>query len=386
MPFVKAADAAQFRGVEGSRLVKIVRGTTVPEAQRIARVDPAIGFFFFCNEAVSLPPHGDFAPGDAGFFAGEPWPGSPPQGDTFAKGNFVTGYVVVEGDSLSNAGCFILPDGTQLFDFAVVSGANINADPNGNAVLYLNPQVQAALGSGAVAQLQSLGITVLLSVLGNYQNAGWSCFVESTVSNFVDQLAGCVSYYNLDGIDIDDEYSTCETNGTSLIMVTSAMKQAMPGKIISKALYDDSPYFTTNWNGLTLEQTLTYGWEMSYGEDYPAGRLQPYLNPSPGPNAGMQPAQLALGIWKDTYDLADLWTYAKSVGLGGMMVYAVNANSAAYLSNLSQLMFGLPTQVKPNCIVQPSPPPGGPLARLIRWLRRLFDRSPRNRPRPPRPA
>lgn len=56
-----------------------------------------------------------------------------------------------------------------------------------------------------VKKLQNLGITVLLSVVNNWSNAGWSEFTDQKAAQwFVDQLVAAVNRFGLDGIDIDD--------------------------------------------------------------------------------------------------------------------------------------------------------------------------------------
>src|SRR4051812_36935172 len=72
-------------------------------------------------------------------------------------------------------------------------------------------------------------------------------------------------------------------------MVTTLLRQALPGKIVSKALFRDIQNFGPAWNGHTLTGNLTYGWEMSYFDPNYAGRLQPYVD------AGMGKNQLAIG-------------------------------------------------------------------------------------------
>lgn len=260
---------------------------------------------------------------------------------------FNVAYVEVNSNDFANVGCYTLPDGTQLFDIACIFAANIN-DDNGRAVLSCNPQVSAVLKSGDVNNLQSLGIKVLLTVLGNHQNAGWSCFTDQAdAADFANQLAECVAQYGLDGIDIDDEYSACEPNDTSLIMVSYEMRQAMPGKIVSKALFDDIEYFQSSWNDMTLAETLTTGWEMSYGNPDGEERLKPYIK------AGMNENNLALGVgqgYTRPSDVTKLTKYAQKAGVGGMMVYNVTNDSEDFLSYVSQVESGDPTIAKPGCL------------------------------------
>jgi GH18 family chitinase len=262
---------------------------------------------------------------------------------------FNVAYVEVNSNNFANVGCYALPNGQPFFDFACIFAANINVDEQtGNPVLFFNPQVSEVLNNtNDVKTLQNLGIKVLLTVLGNHQNAGWSCFTQQPIAqDFARQLADCVNHFGLDGIDIDDEYSTCPTNDTSLIMVTSEMQQAMPGKIISKALFSDSQYFDATWNNLTLADTLTYGWEMSYGDPDGPGRLAPYLT------AGMKPKHLALGVSTagDQATTQELTQYIKDNNFGGMMVYNVTNDSQDYLSIISQVLYGENTIAQPNCL------------------------------------
>lgn len=345
MPFSFSANVAEYKGASWSNLIKTVSNTTPQSAQRIAMADPAITFFFYCRQPMVLEGKGAFNPGDAVFFSGTPWPGSAPQADIYQKDFFTTGYVGVNSNSFANAGCYTLQDGRQFFDIACIFAANINAGSAGDAALYFNPQVAATLESGAVQTLQDLGITVLLTVLGNHENAGWSCFTQQSVAqNFVDQLAAAVQKYGLDGIDIDDEYSNCQTNLTSLAMVTTLMQQTMPGKIISKALFQDIQYFGPTWEGNTLANTLTYGWEMTYGYPNYGARLQPYVDKGMGKN------QLAIGVSTDDCDGGPAASFIKSNGYGGVMVFNVTNDSTSCLSQISNALYDEDTVAKPGCL------------------------------------
>jgi hypothetical protein len=186
---------------------------------------------------------------------------------------------------------------------------------------------------------------VLLSVL-NRKPTGWSEFTsEAAAQGFVDQLVAAVDKYGLDGIDIDDEYSAGEPNDTSLAMVTTLMRQAMPGKIVSKALFADSQYLKPTWQGHTLPGNLVYGWEMSYGGDY-ADRLQPYVR------AGMSKSQLAIGVSTDMgNDGAAAASFVRQNGYGGIMVFDVTKNSTDYLSGISNALYGQNTVATPGCLV-----------------------------------
>jgi chitinase len=261
---------------------------------------------------------------------------------------FNVGYLDPSQTAFQNIGCFVLQDGRRFYDFACLFAANINWDSqNQRAVLSFNPQIAAALKSGAVGALQKLGITVLLSVLGNHQPAGWSCFTdEASATAFAQQLAKAVQTFGLDGIDIDDEYSTCEPNDTSLIMVTHALRELEPDIVISKALWDDYDYFEANWNGMTLAEQLSYGWEMGYGPGTPDERLGPYLQ------YGFQKNQLGLGVWSgQPSDVTSQTQQVQQEGYGGMMMYAVNDDQGtlSYANDISKVVYGQGVSVASGC-------------------------------------
>lgn len=269
-------------------------------------------------------------------------------GDTTQiTGPLTVAYVEVNSNNFNNVGCYMYDSSTtELFNIAIIFAANINYDDSSHkAVLYYNPQVSFLLDStDYVKNLQSLGIKVLLSVLGNHEDAGWSCFTDSSkAKHFAVQLWNAVQQYGFDGIDIDDEYSACAGNDTSVIMVAHFMRQLMPKKIISKALFADIADFTSSWQGYKLTDILSYGWQISYGGN-PAGRLQPYIL------AGMPLSKLGLGVSTTGRDGSSIATYVKTDSLAAITIYGITKSSQAYLSPVSQVLFGSNTDVTPGCL------------------------------------
>lgn len=260
---------------------------------------------------------------------------------------FTTAYVEVNSNSFHNPGCFTYGSpAKQVFSFAVIFAANINADAQGNAVLYYNPQVQSTLTSGNVAYLQSLGIKVLLTVLGNHENAGWGCFTTYAMADsFAVQCAKAVTQYGLDGIDIDDEYSTCTTNTSSLVLAVSALRAELGStKYITKALFDDTQYFSATYNGKKAGDILDYGWEMSYGNTNYSGRLQPYIN------AGMAKAKLGIGVDIGGTDETTAAQFVRKNGYAAVMTYNIGTTSQTNLSKVTNALFGKATNVTANCL------------------------------------
>jgi len=156
---------------------------------------------------------------------------------------------------------------------------------NPHSTTVFDPPVQQMLTDGTVKLLQDKGIVVLLCVDNADKTLGWSCFSSdttgiATAQNFLNYLKSeVVDKYDLDGIDIDDEWISDGVGPTqldSLAMVTTLYKETMPEKLITKALWNDLQYFETPWKGNTLAKNLDYGWEMSYYDPDVMSRVQPY--------------------------------------------------------------------------------------------------------------
>ena len=342
MPFVKSADVAMFAGADWAGLRKTVPGCTPEEARRIAMLDPESRFFFFCRDGMVLenpewPEPRIFNPGDAVFFSGEPWWGSAPQCDGYQKDGLSLAYMgnITKTPPLV-AGEYATAQGLNAVDVVCLFAANLATSvPYGYVQLAPDVPVPAggtfAIGGDgfpevfaqSVAPLQAKGLTVLLTLLNNHDQAGWSAFDpdtevgQSNCANLVAQLKSIVDRYGFDGIDIDDEYSDGPAYPASLAMVTSMMREAMPGKIVSKALWDDQQYFGPAYQGTTLAANLVYGWYMGYGSD-PSWILPTYAG------YGMSPLGLAMGYWTDQPatppTLGVEWL--KANGYAGYMVYA----------------------------------------------------------------
>ena len=190
-----------------------------------------------------------------------------------------------------------------------------------------NKNIQDVLDSGAVQDLRNQGIKVLLTVLNAHQPVGWSEFTsESAAEDFAGYLKEVVDEYGLDGIDIDDEYSSGVPNDTSLIMVTTKLREVMSDKILSKALFADRPYFEASWNGRRLADNLTFGWQMSYG-------TAPQLVLPPYTKVGFTQEQLSMGFWigQPSANPERDAQWLQTNGYGGMMLFAMENQATVEL-------------------------------------------------------
>ncbi|WP_263081173.1 glycosyl hydrolase family 18 protein [Endozoicomonas sp. Mp262] len=257
-------------------------------------------------------------------------------------------YVEVNSNDIANVGCFKEND-ELLFDIAIIFAANINYDSNSQkAVLHLNRRISNLLDNNLqkIRHLQKEGVKVLLSVLGNHQNAGWSCFAnEEDAIDFAQIVKSTIDRYGLDGIDIDDEYSRCDSvYSDSLPLVTKALRDKMPDKLITKALFRDTPNFKADWNGHNLSEKIDYGWEMSYWSKYCTSRLHPYAI------HGVSKSKLSIGASTVSTPSATAKNLAQCAidknYEGGMMIFNVTANSLGYLRSIWQGVSAIPNCLK----------------------------------------
>jgi hypothetical protein len=335
MPWNKTPDVAMYKGADWNGLVNIVPGCTPQTAMRIALKDPTITFFFYCRESMYLEPTGGnpgrfFNAGDAVFFNGSSqlWPGSAPQCDTYQRQGMTIAYINPQSVSqFLSLGSYTTSWGTPAIDVAILFAGNYAADTlpylraNNNDPPTSQPfdqNIQTVLDSGAISTLQSLGLTVMVSITNGHSQVGWSEFTsQADAQRFASYLASdVVGPYGLDGIDIDDEYSDGVPQDSSLAMVTTLMRSTMPNLLISKVV-DSTEYLSNSWNGHTLASNLTYCWNMSYG--LPAeDALPPYVP------AGVAANTLSMGFWSGSPSpdpTADVnWIVAN--GYAGVMVFA----------------------------------------------------------------
>lgn len=241
---------------------------------------------------------------------------------------FMTAYISpTSPDQLRSLADLRDPDGGPMIDVVCLFAGNYAADQppylraqndDPPTTQPLNDNIQAALDAGVVPQLQEAGMKVLLTVMNGHHPVGWSEFTsEADAQAFAEYLkSDMVDVYGLDGIDIDDEYSSGTPNETSLAMVTTLMRRLMPTALITKALWSDIDVFGASWEGSTLGDNLDYGWEMSYGGD-PQYRLPQYLPYMPAEH-------LSLGFWtgSPSSDPAADIAWLEANGYMGAMCFA----------------------------------------------------------------
>lgn len=217
---------------------------------------------------------------------------------------------------------YIIPaTGSPFFSDVVLFAANINGDNPEKPMLFYNDEMKAILDNNieSVRTLQNLGIKVQLSYLGNHQNAGWSADMSKTAcSSFAENMVSDVIKYDLDGINIDDEYSLQSGNAQSFYWILQSINNnsQFKGKKLTKALLNDEGYFSGTTNVSSL---LTQGYEMSYFVD--ASSLDQYVH------YGMSKSGLFLGISPEFTPSSSVRSLCESVinnSYAGVMVWSPN--------------------------------------------------------------
>jgi hypothetical protein len=156
------------------------------------------------------------------------------------------------------------PDGSPQINVINLFGTTFTNPSDFSTGNYLNfdSNLLKELNSGIVPQLQAAGINVVLTIVGTGgTSVGWSTIPENEIQGFVNYLDQKFlnGGFNLNGIDIDDEYAARASYDTLTETVKAMYKTFNQDKIISKALFDDIPKVKE------IKEYLTFGATMAYG-------------------------------------------------------------------------------------------------------------------------
>nr|WP_199157757.1 glycosyl hydrolase family 18 protein [Pedobacter sp. ASV2] len=205
-----------------------------------------------------------------------------------------------------------------------------------------------------ILDLKATGITVLMDIIPDHENAGWKSFdTQDKASKFAKQINESIKLYQYDGIDIDEEWAkyTGATYKESILRVLYELKKLWktedylhPGKVLitSKALFSDSEDFSASIKvdkqKYILSDLLDYGWEMTYQSSFYAYRLSDYET------AGMTKARLGLGIdfsdgLNDEQSGTETAKYVKDNAYKFVMYYDVKGADLSRYSAISNLFY-----------------------------------------------
>lgn len=154
-------------------------------------------------------------------------------------------YFEVNDTNPLNALEFLTESGKYFFDHVVLFAANINWDPEKQRVyLANNENVQFLLDNNDkyLQPLRKAGMKIIISILGNHDEAGVAQLSDMGAREFARELAAYCRAYNLDGVAFDDEYSNSPDLSNPWLARPSAYagsrlmyecKAVMPEKIVS---------------------------------------------------------------------------------------------------------------------------------------------------------
>jgi hypothetical protein len=155
------------------------------------------------------------------------------------------GFVFFNNHNPLNALSFELENGKLLWDVVCLFSGNINYDTEaGRPHLTLNAEMSFALDNrdAVVKPLQNRGTKVVLGILGNHDQTGVAQLSDSAARDFAAEVAATVYAYGLDGVCLDDEYSTAPDLNNPALAQRSAgaaarlcyeLKRAMPDKLVT---------------------------------------------------------------------------------------------------------------------------------------------------------
>lgn len=234
-------------------------------------------------------------------------------------------YVETNDVNPLNAGDYILSGGYPFFDIVELFASNIHkttVEGQVQPTLFLNDKLANVLENGGVdtyvRPLQNLGIKVLLTVLGDWQEIGLSNMTNTQADQFATILAYAVEKYGLDGIGFDDEYSgSNEVNNTSYSRIITKLHELMPAdKLIT--VFDWGGTESISSSAAALIDYAYHGYFGSYVTSSDITGMD---------KSRWSPVSLNLGNYNIPYIVESQASRAKSDGYGAMMCFNLRTKS-----------------------------------------------------------
>lgn len=256
--------------------------------------------------------------------------------DLAKKKNLLIAYVEVNNRAFKNVTCFLNDEGKPVIDLAWVFAPNINIDPSTKKVkVTYNRQVQGLINKGYIRYVQSKGIKVGMTLLGNWDAAGFRNFRNiEEATEFAQHVAIEVRRLGLDAIDFDDEYSESPAyaNNESFVMVVSEVKRLLPDKFVHCYIYGGAS--SSSYLGKRMGDVADAGSSAYYPE-------------TPSPGAAGFPIEKLIPSTKPFsgggYDEATLRSKMQQ-GYKGIMMFDFNMFPNDYLDRLKSYVKGVKEQ------------------------------------------
>ncbi len=263
----------------------------------------------------------------------------------------ITVYIEVNDINPLNAGSYYLQnDNKPFFDYAIIFAANIRGTGTAATdmpLLYNNENVQAILNNHTkyIKPLQDKGIKVLYSILGDHTGLGVANLNDAQITAFATAVKDTLDKYNLDGVDIDDEWAEYGTRGypsannTSYGKLIDALRAQMPNKLIT--------VFHIGYDSFTAAQAakLDYGWYAYFGSGSYGSK--PYG--STFPNSKWSAQAINLNAYNNLTTITTKSEDSYFDGMGAIMTYDLRATDAsATLTAIAKGAYGSDKSVTHN--------------------------------------
>jgi hypothetical protein len=168
---------------------------------------------------------------------------------------------------------------------------------------------------------------------------------------FAQELADLVEEYELDGIDIDDEYAQYGDNGTgqpnqfSFLYLIRELRQLLPSEKLITFYYYGPAAQRLAYENQVAGMYLSYSWNAIYGTYYP-----PDIPGWEGDRTRVGPAAINVRGTSESTS-SDLARRTIDDGYGVFLCYALpNNDESQYMSAITRKLYGSETQVREGCL------------------------------------
>lgn len=187
----------------------------------------------------------------------------------------LTVYIETNDINPLNAGEYYFTEtipGERVIDHVILFASNIRG--TSSSVQLHHNRNQAYILNHAdtlIVPLQEKGIKVLLGIIGDHTGVGFANMTPYMINSFAQQVAACVTMYNLDGVDLGEEYAEYGKisglpmpNSTIMGNFIRRLRQLLPDKLITAYRWGYAFSFAQS-----TYNALDYMWP-DYGTDYNA--------------------------------------------------------------------------------------------------------------------
>ena len=271
-----------------------------------------------------------------------------------ADGNLVPGMKIFSCMEVNDANplnniCFTLKSsGKPLVDAVILFSSNINYNAEtGRVYVYNNENNQAIfdMREKYLKPLKERGIKVILSILGNHDRSGVANLSDEAARDFAQECKAVCDAYDLDGVFLDDEYSSYQTpvppgfvspSYAACSRLYYELKRAMPDRWTVAYGYGRTQYLT-EIDGHQCGEYLDYALA-DYGSTV-NNNMYPGL---PLSGMGIRSSEYARGY---IYTSQSYLGSMREQGYGAYMIFAMDPNRSNVntqinsMSNIAKYLF-----------------------------------------------